>query len=75
MGAGLSPCDGSLAARVDGDTGVRLSVGYMGGRDNLVEDEGRDGALRRGIEPEIAPDGITVAVEGGGVAKTFDGGT
>ena len=74
-GAGLSPCDGRFAAKVDGDVGVRLSVRNLGSRGDPVADDERGRALRRGIKPGISTDNITGAVEDGGAAKIFEGGT
>ncbi len=74
-GAGLSPCDGRFAARVDGGAGVRLSVRNIGGKGDLVPDDERGGAFRRSIKPGLATNDIPGPVEGGGVAKIFEGGT
>lgn len=70
----MSPRGKSFAAKTDGETGVRLSVKDVEGRDNPVAKGERGGMLRRGIKCGMATGEITGAVEGCGVVTIFEGG-
>jgi hypothetical protein len=70
----MSPRGRSLAAKTDGETGVRLPVKDVGGRDNLVAKGERSGVLRRGVKCGMATGETTGAVDGCGVVTTFEGG-
>lgn len=74
MGAGLSPRDGRLAGKADGETVGRLTVEVAAG-DNLVAREGDDKMLRRGVRCEVATVETTGVIEGGVVATTIEEGT